>query len=123
MVGQPEVAVGHPAADADERDVGRAGGDVDADLVVRARGDERGDRVGDRLLACLGQAGGDADHRLLGDAGVDDAPGGAALDLVEDAPAEVGEHEADALVGQHGALEGAAKAFLTPRACPAPARP
>ena len=44
--------------------------DVDAHLVVRPRGDERGDRVGERHLAGVGEAGGDADEVLLGDADV-----------------------------------------------------
>ena len=74
VVRGPEVAVGQPAADAHELHVGLGHRDVDADLVVRARGDERRDRVGEGHLPGVGEAGGEADEVLLGDADVEVAP-------------------------------------------------
>ena len=98
MVRRPQVAVGDATADADELDVGAGHRDVDADLVVRARRDERRDRVGEGHLAGVGQPGGDADQCLLGDADVEVAPGRDALELVEQADAEVPGQRPHALV-------------------------
>ena len=49
--------------------------EVELDLLERALGHERRDRVDDRVEALEREAGGDADHRLLHDADVDGAGG------------------------------------------------
>ena len=121
-MGQPEVSVGDATAHADQQDVGVAGGDVDANLVVRARGDERRDRVRDRALAGLGKTGSHPDHRLLGDPDVEDPAGRRALELVEHADAEVSQHKADALILGRTSVSAAAKASLMPRPSPGRAR-
>ena len=93
-----QVAVREAAAHGHDLHVGAVVADVVADLLETAQGREVADGVGEHDLAGKGHAGGQADHVLLRDAGVDELVGVLALELLDDGVAEVADHEAHASV-------------------------
>ena len=86
---------------------GAAGDDVAAEIVVAhveldlldaALGQERADRVHERMIALRAQAGGDADQRVLADAHVVEAVGIAVPEILEHVDADIAEDDDDVLV-------------------------
>ncbi len=100
------VAVGQQASHATNQFDGQVGdADVGAHKFEGAHGQKGGERVADGNASAHGEPGRHADHRLFGDAGVDEAVaqhGG----QVADGGAILGRHHDDAFVGQGKVFEG-----------------
>ncbi len=106
VMGRPELAVGHAAADTHELHVGRAVGGVDLDLLEGAAREERRGCADERDLAAVGQPGRHPHQVLLGDAHVDDALGKGPGDLGHLRGAErIVDHGDDAGIGGHEVQE------------------
>jgi len=108
--------VGVAAARAHEEHRQPGIGRAHADLLEGARGHERGDGIGYRLEAFLGQPGGHIDHLGLGYADVDIARAVLFFEIGEDLVAEVPGQEDHAGIfvgrGAKGGGEGSSHGFL-----------
>ena len=100
------VAVVHAAADADDAHRQLVQDRAVAHELVAAHRGERGDRVDVGRVAGLGEAGRDADHVLLGDAGVPEAVGVALGERLEHGEAEIAGEQDDPLVASRRGRAG-----------------
>jgi hypothetical protein len=99
VVGAPHHPEGVAAAIADQAHGQAVRADVVADLFEGPRVDERGDAVDPWGETRIGEARGDADHVLLGDAGVDEARPHRLAQRLKGLEAEIPSQEDEVRVG------------------------
>jgi hypothetical protein len=121
VVREPLRAVLEAAPDADDAHGEAVPDGAVANELVRPQRGEGGDRVHERHEAGLGEAGGDADHVLFGDPGVDEAAREAVAKGFERHEPEIAGEQYDPLVGSREfgqrADEGSAHDSVAPSSC------